>query len=79
MQRYAIVMGSSVCSLDEWNSSRQENQQQLRMRETEECWLQVEKMAIREEKRVLLYSVCQNKDSVELKKLLEHYGKGWRN
>ncbi|MCJ8739430.1 hypothetical protein PDJAM_G00046980 [Pangasius djambal] len=74
-QRYAIVMGSSVCPLDERNSSTQENQQQERMREIEECWLQVEKMAIREEKRVLLYPEYQSEDSVELKKLLEHYGK----
>lgn len=74
-QRYAIMMGSSVCPLDERNSSTQENQQQERMREIEECWLQVEKMAIREEKRVLLYPVYQSKGSAELKKLLEYYWK----
>ncbi|KAF7698186.1 myosin phosphatase Rho-interacting protein-like [Silurus meridionalis] len=70
-QKYTIVMGSTVCLSEERNSSTQENQQQERMREIEKCWLRVEKMAIREEKRVQLYPVCQ--DSVEPKKLLEHY------
>ncbi|KAF4092632.1 hypothetical protein AMELA_G00023440 [Ameiurus melas] len=74
-QRYAIVMGSSLCPLDERSVSTQENQQQERMREIEDCWLQVEKMAIREEKRVLLYPGWQREDSVELKKPLERYRK----
>ncbi|XP_047006275.2 myosin phosphatase Rho-interacting protein isoform X5 [Ictalurus punctatus] len=74
-QRYAIVMGSSLCPLDERSISTQENQQQERMREIEECWLQVEKMTIGEEKRVLLYPAWQHEDSVELKKHLEHYRK----
>lgn len=79
-QRYAIMMGSSVCHLNERNSSTEEKQQQERMRVIEECWLQVEEMAIREERRVLLCPVCQSKDSVELERLLEHYGKrvSWR-
>ncbi|XP_058262002.1 nucleoprotein TPR-like isoform X2 [Hemibagrus wyckioides] len=74
-QKYAIVMGSSVSPLDEMNSSAQENQQQERMREIEEYWQQVEQMAVREEKRVQLYPVCQSQDCFEQKKLLEHYRK----
>lgn len=72
-QKYAVMMGPSKCSLDMCNSSTQENQQQERIRVIEDCWLQVEKMAIREEKRVLLYPVCQSENSVDLRKLLEHY------
>lgn len=32
-------------------------------------------MAVREEKRMPLYSVCQSKESLELENLLKHYGK----
>ncbi|KAK2829290.1 hypothetical protein Q7C36_017280 [Tachysurus vachellii] len=74
-QKYAIVMGSSVCNLDERNWSTQENQQQERMRQIEEYWLQVEQMAISEERKVLLYPECQSEDCFEKKKLLEHYRK----
>lgn len=74
-RKYAIVMGSSVSPLDEMNGSKQENQQQERMREIEEYWQQVEQMAIREEKSVQLYPVCQSQDCFEQKKLLEHYQK----
>ncbi|KAI5619107.1 myosin phosphatase Rho-interacting protein isoform X3 [Silurus asotus] len=73
-QKYTIVMGSTVSLSEKRNSSTQENQQQERMREIENCWLRVEKMAIREEKSVQLYPVCPVcQDSVELKKHLEHY------
>ncbi|XP_026997526.2 myosin phosphatase Rho-interacting protein-like isoform X2 [Tachysurus fulvidraco] len=74
-QKYAIVMGSSACNLDERNCSTLENQQQERMRQIEEYWLQVEQMAIREGRKVLLYPECQSEDCFEKKKLLEHYRK----
>ncbi|XP_036446187.1 myosin phosphatase Rho-interacting protein-like isoform X2 [Colossoma macropomum] len=75
-QRYAIVMGSSACPTDESSSlgsSEQQQQQQQRMREIEERWLQVERTAIREGKKVPLYPNCESKSPVELEKLLEHY------
>ncbi|XP_017567479.2 myosin phosphatase Rho-interacting protein-like isoform X2 [Pygocentrus nattereri] len=74
-QRYAIVMGSSACPKDESSSlgSPEHQQQQQRRREIEERWLQVERTAIREGKKVLLYLNWESKSTVELEKLLEHY------
>ncbi|KAL6477118.1 hypothetical protein MHYP_G00156170 [Metynnis hypsauchen] len=74
-QRYAIVMGSSACPKDESSSlgSPEHQQQQQRRREIEERWLQVERTAIREGKKVPLYLNCESKSTVELEKLLEHY------
>lgn len=72
-QRYNIMMESSVCPINERDSSTQDNQQQVRMMQIEECWLQVEKTTFREEKSVPLYPSSQG--SVKLEKLLEHYGK----
>lgn len=76
-QRYKTVMGSSVdlrvgrSSLD----SPEQQQQQQRMREIEERWLQVEKTAFRERRKVPLYPQCQSKSTAELEKLLDHYQK----
>ncbi|KAL7860267.1 hypothetical protein AOLI_G00166160 [Acnodon oligacanthus] len=74
-QRYAIVMGSSACPKDECSSlgSPEHQKQQQRIREIEERWLQVERTAIREGKKVPLYLNCESKSTVELEKLLEHY------
>ncbi|XP_072550186.1 uncharacterized protein [Salminus brasiliensis] len=75
-QRYAFVMGSSAYpGEDEEKSSQaqQQQQQQQRISEIEECWLQVERTAIRDGRKVPLYPECQSKSSAELEKILEHY------
>ncbi|KAI4890482.1 hypothetical protein NFI96_030693 [Prochilodus magdalenae] len=72
-QRYAIVMGSLASPGEDSGSLDSSDQQQQRMREIEERWLQVERTAIREEKKVPLYPECTSKSAAELEKLLQQY------
>ncbi|XP_022527133.2 centrosomal protein of 290 kDa-like [Astyanax mexicanus] len=73
-QRYELVMASSGLPVEDRTSQYHQDHHEQRMMEIEERWLQVEKISIRDGKKVLLYPESQSRSSADLEDVVEqHY------